>query len=163
MRNRCRRRTRTARPVVLDGYSRLVCHFAYIQDSGAWREWSFRQISHRQAQNLLAAGEVERVIGEKDGVVQVVGYRALSPTRWERPSPCTLTLQTSLAVAQSDDPELTRRQRNEILKFKVWALIGDEKAVAVRPRISAADRRIAENLLRPPAAWMVARSGLLAA
>jgi hypothetical protein len=44
--------------------------------------------------------------------------------------------------------DLFERQEESLRnKFMVWPLIGDTKAVAVRPRISAEDRRRAEKLL----------------
>jgi hypothetical protein len=141
----------------------MVAYFAYAQLSEKWREWSFRTISQRQAETLVAAGEAVPVTREVDGVVQTVGYRALQPTSWERPSPATLTHGTMTAVLhESYHERLTRRQRNEILKYRVWALIGDDKAVAVRPRISDAERRFAEKLLGRPA-WQPTQSGMLAA
>jgi hypothetical protein len=154
MRKRCRGRVRTRGKVVLNAYNRMVAYFAYAQLSNKWREWTFRTISQRQAETLVAAGEAMAITRMEDGVVRVVGYRALQPTTWERPSPTTLTFGTMCAVGNQDaeqvaDPRyrLTRRERMEIVKFKVWPLIGDTKAVAVRPRISEADRREAEKLL----------------
>jgi len=134
--------------VVLNAYSRMVAYFAYAQLSERWAEWTFRSVSQRQAENLVAAGEAVAIIRMQDGAVRIVGYRALKPTSWERPSPATLTFQTMVAVGNNEaQAKLTRRERMEIIKFKVWPLIGDTKAVCVRPRISAADRREAEKLL----------------
>lgn len=138
---------------MLTPYTRMVAYFAYEQGSYRWREWSFRTISQREAWNLVAAGEAEVITRMKDGEVQVVGYRATKPTSWQRPSPATLTAGTlkavGNAVGKKEDLALTRRERDEIFKFKVWALIGDDKAVCVRPRISARERREAEKLLGP--------------
>lgn len=127
--------------VVLNAYSRLVAYFAYAQTSERWREWTFRTISQRQAEGLVAAGEAVPITRMEDGAVRIVGYRALKPTNWERPSPATLTYGTMLAVAGLTD------SRRQVEKFQVWPLIGDTKAVAVRPRISEADRARAEKLL----------------
>ncbi len=154
MRKRQRRRASAAAERVLNPYSRMVAHFAYTQASERWSEWSFRLISARQAQAMVEGGEavwIQREVTTPEGMLQVqaVGIRALQPTNWEHPSPCTLTVATTHAVALATDGEgrLTRRQRAEYLRFKVWPLIGDTKAVSVRPRISAEDRRVAENLL----------------
>ncbi len=154
MRRRQRRRPSAPAQRVLNPYTRMVAHFAYIQPSERWTEWSFRLISARQAQTMVDCGEavwVSREVATPQGEPQVqpVGIRALQPTNWEHPSPCTLTVATTHAVALAADgrQRLTRRQRAEVLRFKVWPLIGDSKAVAVRPRISAEDRRVAENLL----------------
>ncbi|MFP5231521.1 MAG: hypothetical protein ACLGQX_02705 [Acidobacteriota bacterium] len=154
MRRRQRRRPSAPAQRVLNPYSRMVAHFAYVQPSERWTEWSFRLISARQAQAMVDCGEavwVSREVTTPQGEPQVqpVGIRALQPTNWEHPTPCTLTVATTHAVALAADgrQRLTRRQRAEVLRFKVWPLIGDSKAVAVRPRISAEDRRVAENLL----------------
>ena len=155
MRKRSRNLLRTRGKRILNSYNRMVAHFAYAQLSQRWEQWTFRTISERQALQLVAAGEATPITRKKDGIVQVVGYQALTPTSWERPSPATLTLATTNAVAnavaseQSAPPKLTRRERDEIFKFKVWPLIGDTRAVAVRPRISDADRAEAEKLLGP--------------
>jgi hypothetical protein len=143
--------------VVLNAYTRMVAYFAYSQRTEKWLEWNFRTVSQRQAELLAAAGEAVPIPREVDGIVQIVGYRALKPTSWERPSPATLTFGTMCAVGNQDadgkevEPRyrLSRRERQEIVKFKVWALIGDTKAVAVRPRISEADRKLALKLLGP--------------
>ncbi len=154
MRRRQRRRSSGPAKRVLNPYSRMVAHFAYAQPSERWNEWSFRLISARQAQAMVECGEaawISREVTTPQGELQVqpVGIRALQPTNWEHPTPCTLTVATTHAVALATDgrQRLTRRQRAEVLRFKVWPLIGDTKAVAVRPRISAEDRRVAENLL----------------
>lgn len=151
MRKHCRTRVRSRGKLILTPYTRMVPYFAYAQLSNRWREWSFRTISQRQAQVLTAAGEAAEITRMKDGVVQVVGYRALKPTSWERPSPTTLTLATMVAVGNDEEgAQLSRRERNEIIKFRVWPLIGDTKAVCIRPRISEAERRVAEGLLAAP-------------
>jgi hypothetical protein len=162
MRKRCRSRVRSRGKVVLNAYSRMVAYFAYAQLSEKWREWSFRTLSQRQAETLVAAGEAMPVTREVDGVVQIVGYRALQPTSWERPSPATLTHGTMLAVLRESYKEhLTRRQRDEVVKYRVWALFGDEKAVSAVRRFSDAERRLAVKLLGRPA-WYV-QSGMLSA
>lgn len=141
MRKRSRSRVRTRGHVVLNAYTRMVAYFAYAQLSNKWREWTFRTISQRQAETLAAAGEAFPITRMVNGAVQIVGYRALKPTSWERPSPATLTFGTMLAVAGIQP---SRRQVN---KYIAWPLIGDTKAVCVRPRISEADRARAERLL----------------
>ena len=154
MRKRARNLVRTRGKRVLNSYNRMVCHFAYAQLSEKWDEWKFRTISYRQASLLVSAGEASAITREIDGVVCIVGYRALKPTSWERPSAATLTVATTHAVANAVTREekshrLTRRERDEIFKYKVYALIGDDKAVSVRPRITEAERAEAEKLLGP--------------
>jgi hypothetical protein len=159
MRKRCRSRVRSRGKVVLNSYTRMVAYFAYTQLTDKWREWNFRTVSQRVAEALVAAGEAIPITRMVDGDVRVVGYRALKPTSWEQPSPTTLTYGTMCAVGNQDADgkediaaryRLTRRERAEIFKYKVWALIGDTKAVAVRPRITEAERREAEKLLARP-------------
>ena len=142
MRKHCRAaRTRGKR--VLTAANRMVCYFAYRQPSERWREWNYRTVSLQQAQRLVAAGEAEQVVREWQGHVQVVGYRATKPTSWER------TLATTVAVgnAASPDAQLSRSERRHVAKFKVWPLIGDTRAVAVRPKISEAERAHAAQVL----------------
>lgn len=148
MTRRCRNRVRSRGKLILNSYNRMVRYFAYIQPSLSWREWKWRQLSQREAQNLVAGGEAERIVRMVDGELQVVGYRALSPTSWERPSPATLTHSTMVAVGKNAQGcRLTSREKREVEKFKVWPLIGDTRAIAVRPRMSDAERRAAETLL----------------
>jgi hypothetical protein len=148
MRKHCRSRVRTRGKVVLTAMSRMVSYFAYIQPTPSWRDWNYRTISQRQALNLVAAGEAEPVTRLVEGVVRTVGYRALTPTSWEPIRPSGLTFATMRAVGKDAyGHKLTRRERLEVVKFKVWPLIGDSKAVAVRPRLSPADRAVAESLL----------------
>jgi hypothetical protein len=148
MRMRHRTLARSRGKLVMNSYNRMVAHFAYAQTSEKWGDWTFRTISQRQAENLVSAGEAERIIRRLDGEVQVVGYRALKPTSWERPSPATLTFATMKAVAKhAQGYRLTRGESEQVIKFRVWPLIGDTRAVAVRPRISDAERDSAETLL----------------
>lgn len=171
MRKHCRSRVRSRGKVVLNSYTRLVAYFAYLQQSDKWKEWTFRTVSQRQAELLVSAGEATQVTRQVDGVVRIVGYRALKPTSWERPSPATLTFGTMCAVGNQDADgkediaaryRLTRHEQREIVKFKVWALIGDTKAVAVRPRITDAERALAMKLLGLPGYERMA-SGMLSA
>lgn len=65
-----------------------------------------------------------------------------------RPTPATLTFATMNAVAVAQPKvRLSRYQRDQVRKFKVWGLVGDTRAVAVRPRLSERERREAERLL----------------
>lgn len=149
MRKKCSIRVRSRGKFVLNGYTRKVKHFAYIQDSEKWENWTSRTISYRQAQLLLAAGEAQPVSRMLNGAVQIVGYRATQPTSWEQPSPTTLTMGTMNAVAKDSTGErLTRREREHVVKFRVWPLVGDSKAVAVRPPMTPIERHFAEQILR---------------
>ncbi|MDP9039815.1 MAG: hypothetical protein M3O02_11180 [Acidobacteriota bacterium] len=144
MRKHARGRVRSRKRLVLNAYSRQVAHYAYIQDSEIWRNWTFRTISEREAKALMACGEAQPVTREVDGELRLVGYRATTPTSWERPSPATLTFATMEAAAGLRSG---RRAADEVMKFRVWALIGDTKAVCVRPRMTDDELREAEKLL----------------
>jgi hypothetical protein len=146
MRRRHRTKILTRRKQVLNSYNRMVAHYAYLQASSKWSEWTYRTISLRQAENLVAAGEVERVTRMVDGAVQTVGFRALKPTSWEHPSPATLTFATMIAVGNADG-RLTRREEMEVIKFRLWPLIGDNRAIRVGPAMTPAERLSAEKLL----------------
>lgn len=64
------------------------------------------------------------------------------------PTPATLTFSTMKAVAIAQPMvRLSRYERNQVKKFKVWGLIGDTKAVAVRPRMSESELAEARKLL----------------
>jgi hypothetical protein len=146
MTKRCKNRVRSRGKLVLNSYNRMVAHFAYNQISGKWREWTFRTISLREAEKLEAAGEVKRVTREVDGVLQVIGFASLEATVSGRPTPTTLTKKTLDAVSNQDG-RLTRREEIEVIKFIVWPLIGDTKAVCVRPPMTPIERHFAEKVL----------------
>jgi hypothetical protein len=146
MTKRCNNRVRSRGKLILNSYNQMVAVFAYIQASPNWLEWGFRTISLRQAEIKQAAGEVERVTRMVDGMVQTVGFREKSPTRSGNPTPTTLTEATLNAVSNRDG-RLERNERMEVIKFIVWPLIGDTKAVCVRPPMTVADRRYAEKVM----------------
>jgi hypothetical protein len=124
----------------------MVRLFRCIQSSENWKDWAFWSVAKVEVDRLVALGEAMAVTRLVDGEVELVGFRATVPVRWEQVSPATLTFATMKAVSERDG-ELTRRQRDEVSKFDVWALIGDTKAVAVRPRMSDADLRRAVALM----------------
>lgn len=67
---------------------------------------------------------------------------------FRRPSPSTLTVSTMAAVAIAEPGvRLSRAERAHVAKFRVWALIGDSKAVAVRPRMTEREFSVAARLL----------------
>jgi hypothetical protein len=156
MRKHARGRVRSRGKLVRNARTQMVAHFAYSQISQKWTDWSFRTISLQKAEGLVTMGEAEWVTRMVGGFVQRVGVKALKPVRLDRPSPTTLTFATMLAVGNADAQDLpewdrmrlSRRECDEIVKFRVWPLIGDTRAVAVRPRITDAERLIAEKLLR---------------
>lgn len=127
----------------------MVKLFDYTQNrEKGWEEWQFRSMSQAHVRKLVAEDKAEAVRRMKDGVACVVGYRALTPTRALKRSACTLTLATMNAVSKrADREELDLYERLEVEKFDVWALVGDTKAPAVRPRISLAERCRAERML----------------
>jgi len=170
MRKHARNRVRTRGKRVLNANTRLVPYFGYAQISQNWRDWSFRSISQAKALELEREGEAEAITRMVDGFVRIVGYRAKKPIRVDRPSPTTLTLATMVAVgnatldAKGKRPELTPAERHQVEKFQVWALIGDDKACAVRPRITEAEHRLAMKLLgRGQRSQVQILSGMLSA
>ena len=152
-------RQRSRGHVVRSASTTMVKLFAYIQPIGAtWKEWAFRTVSLRQAQAHVMSGEAVAVTRMVDEVVQIVGYQATKPVRQSKPSPTCLTLSTMSAVAkasivpvmpdgQKPDLGMGWADERQVEKFRVWPLVGDNKAVAVRPRISAEERAYAEKLL----------------
>ena len=130
----------------------LVCLFGYLQDSGHWDGWNYRSVSLRKARELEAEGKANPVVRKTDAGVQIVGYKMLVPMRLERPSPTTLTMATSRAVSgeyhggrSGDRP--TAREFDHLVKFTCWPLVGDSKAVAVRPRQTEQERQLALDLV----------------
>lgn len=147
MRNkRCRGRVRSRGKKVLLPETRMVVLYHYAQ-SGAWQAWGFITEGFRKVLQLEADGDAERIVRMQDGKLRVVGWRRTRPTEKRRRSPTTLTRGTMAAVAgERTDPGAYA----EVMKFKVWPLIGDTRAVCVRPRISDEERQFAERLLGNP-------------
>ena len=130
----------------------LVCLFSYAQDRSEWLRWNYRTVSQAKAEELERDGQAQRITRMYNGMVQVVGWRMLVPLRAEKPSPTTLTKATidavsSFAHGQQINSRPTRREYDHILKFRCWPIIGDEKAVAVRARITESERLFAERLM----------------
>jgi hypothetical protein len=70
------------------------------------------------------------------------------PASASEPTPATLTFATMKAVAAAGPKvRLSRYERDQVKKFRVWGLIGDTRAVAVRPRMSASEIVAARKLL----------------
>lgn len=148
MRKHVRTRVRTRGRRILTVKTRMVALFFYSQTSLRWREWTFRTVSMKLADGLVKMGEAAPIVRMYDGDLRTVGYRALKPLAHERQSPTTLTYATMRAVSNQDSgASLSWGEREEIIRFKVWPLIGDTKAVAVRPRMTDAERKFAESLL----------------
>jgi hypothetical protein len=149
MRKRCRR-VRSRGKVVLNAHTRLVKMFAYIQaDEADWENWNFRNVSQHQAQQLVRFGDAYMVTRQVDGRIEVVGYRATNPTMGLRKSPTSLTFSTMRAVINfRPGVQLERHERQQVEKFIAWPMIGDTKAVAVRPAMTEAEQRVAEKMFR---------------
>lgn len=163
MARRKHKQARCRGTLVRNRHNTLVAMFYMNQSTADWRNWGYRMLSQAKAEELEREGRAERVIRSveqdifgEDGqvcgsqkVVMTVGWRMQEVMRSERPSPTTLTMSTSRAVSgeflRGDRP--TRGERALIAKFVSWPLIGDTKAVAVRPRITPGERRHAESLL----------------
>lgn len=140
---------------VLTVETRLVKLFDYVQTSTDWQEWSFQTVSWQKAAAMAGAYEAEAITRYVDGHVMVVGYKRLKPVRAKRPSPCTLTFSTiravGNAVGKASDVKLDPWEERQVEKFVMWPLEGDDKAVAVRPRMSRRDMCHAVALMKQAA------------
>jgi hypothetical protein len=137
--------TTQAQPRLLD---RPVAMFGYLQESTNWLDWRYRVISRRKAEEMFAAGEAEKFTRRTEqGIIEF--FKEKSPIRAGAPTPTTLTEDTTQAVAARRCRRLEPSERAHILKFDVWAEIGDHRAVAVRPRTTEADRRHIVKLIGP--------------
>jgi hypothetical protein len=149
MSRRARRRVQSVikRPSELRKLDQPVIVFSYLQDSGNWRTWRFRLVSLRKVLEMVSEGQAE-TLTRKTANGLVIFYRETQASRLSAPSPTTLTLATMNAVGRSGNPQdrLEPSDYAHVVKFRVWPLIGDTKAVAVRPRISDSERILAEKL-----------------
>lgn len=115
-------------------------------------ELPMRSVSWAEGLKLVKQEKAVWELSERDGHIK--GIRFVEKQRAQNPTPCTLDVDVMKSVAGEglsgphtiadvyEGKEETLRN-----KFKVWALVGDTKAVWVSPRISAEERRIAEKLL----------------
>jgi hypothetical protein len=145
---RKRRSNRCVQPNRLD---QTTVMFAAEQDAPDWHNWRFRSVALRVALRMVADGEAEQLaLATENG--SITCFRAIKRVGVDqlRRSPATLTFATMTAVGNATSSEsLSSAERAHVAKFLVWPLIGDTKAVAVRPRISDRDRRQAERMMRP--------------
>ena len=149
MRKHCRSRHRSRGKFVLSAQTRMVRLFDYLQGNGGWRDWTFQTVSQAKAEAQVARGEAERIVRREDGLVQVVGYRRTQASQLAFRSPAALTYSTLKAVASyAGGDTLTRNERREVEKFIAWPLEGDRRAVAVRPRMSPEQHKLAMALFR---------------
>lgn len=92
------------------------------------------------------------------GKAGIKGIRFTEKQREQNPTPCTLTMSVMKAVAGEGlagphSIELESGSEDKLRdKFRVWALIGDTKAVCVRPKVDEAYLRTAHKLLGVKAA-----------
>lgn len=126
----------------LNAYS---CQAKKLSDS----DLPMRQVTWAEGMKLVKDGKAEFEYGRAG----IKGIRFKERQRVTPQTPCTLDMRVMKAVSgeglagpHSMD---TGGRGEQILfeKFAVWPLIGDTRAVAVRPRISEEDRRRAEKLL----------------
>lgn len=146
-RKHCFTRVRNRGSFRLNKDTQMVRLFGLEQEDGQdWTEWTYRSVSLRVAEQMVAAGEAEVVCDVIVDELTVVGYRRTQAATGA-PSPTTLTRSTMDAVANGKHGGLSFAERRQVEKYQVWALIGDTRAVAVRPRISDAERRRGLRLL----------------
>lgn len=144
MRKHARSRVRTRGRRVLLPETRMVALFRYAQDAPQWQDWRFETVKQARAQQMEADGDAERIVRMQDSELKVVGWRRTRPSMKRRLSPATLTLATMQAVAGE---RTGGGAWAEVVKFMVWPLIGDDRAVCVRPRMSDEQRMQAMRLL----------------
>lgn len=168
MRNhRCSQRVKRGRERLKAG--RMTALFDHVQTSTDWTQWTGLSVTRQKAAAMEQAGDAAPVMRFVRGEMTVVGWQRTAPPVSSDATPATLTFATMQAVANSvgeaEDVRLTRRERLQVEKVLAWPLIGDTWAVAVRPRISEADRRRGEGMLRAGRLFHVpaASVGMLAA
>lgn len=150
---RKRRSNRPSQPAQPNHY---VMVFAYWRVAHDRRTWWYRSLPLREVQKMVERREAIEVEIETDNGSAVAYQEVWTPGmqsdadngRKIYRSPATLTLATMNAIAVAEPHvKLTRAEQAQVEKFTVWPLIGDTKAVAVRPRMSDEQRRAAEKLL----------------
>ena len=118
---------------------------AYAQSSDFWRNWVGRHLTVRTALRMVAAKEAEAITRmTPNGLVTI--YRETQPSRAHQPSPSSLTVATSHALARRGE-RLTAAEQAHVNKFLLWPTIGDNKAPLVQPRMSEQHQREAERIL----------------
>lgn len=151
------RKRRSNRCVQPDRPNQTVVMFAFTRDLVAnWQRWWYRSVSLREAERMVERGLAEALLIVTDNgptrFFRETVAPALTPeqTRNLYRSPTTLTLATIKAVSIAEPgTRLSRAERAQVEKFMVWPLVGDRRNLAaVRPRMSAADRQRATNLLQ---------------
>jgi len=134
--------------MVLNKRTRLVAMYYAHQDSATWADWHYRTLSEAKAEELEREGKATRIFRMHEGQGRCVGFRMTEIMRSHSPSPTTLTMATMIAVGNAcKGYRPTRGEINHIIKFRVWPLMGDSRAVAVRPRLSLEETLQAERLL----------------
>lgn len=109
-----------------------------------------RQVTWAEGLSMVKDGKATWEYGRAG----IKGIRFCEKQRAQNPSPCTLDLKVMKSVSGEGLNGIHEvhgshdsQERALIEKFQVWALVGDTKAVCVRPRISEEERRRAEKLL----------------
>lgn len=127
----------------LNAYS---CQAQKLSDS----DLPMRSVSWAEGLKMVKDGKADWEYGRAG----IKGIRFKERQRAESPTPCTLDMRVMKAVSGEGlagphvmEDTCVGAERTLAEKFMVWPLVGDTKAVAVRPRISGEDRRRAENLL----------------
>jgi hypothetical protein len=128
----------------LNAYS---CQAEKLSDS----ELPFRQVTWAQGLSKVNKGEATWEYA-RNGAIK--GIRFTEKQRVRKASPCTLTKRVMQAVSGeglSGIHEIRDGHESEEqalrAKFDVWGLVGDTKAVCVRPRMTQEEIRKAQKLL----------------
>lgn len=118
------------------------------------RTWWYRSLPLHEAQQMTTRGQAREIEVETEQGYVTAFQETVAPAisadqrRKLYRSPTTLTFATMCAVAINEPKvSLSPFERAEVNKVTVWPLIGDTKAVAVRPRISDEQRKRALQLM----------------
>ena len=135
-------RTRTHAVTHLNAYS---CQAAKLSES----DLPMRQVTWAEGLKLVNDGKASFEFGRAG----IKGIRFTERQRLQNPTACTLDMRVMKAVsgeglAGPHSLETSGGQEAALcIKFAIWPLIHDTRAVCVSPRISAEDRLRAEKLL----------------
>jgi len=128
----------------LNAYS---CQAQKLSDS----ELPFRQVKWAEGLSKVNKGEATWEYA-KNGAIK--GIRFIEKQRVSKASPCTLSKRVMQAVSGeglAGIHEVSRSHDSEEdalrIKYEVWGLVGDTKAVCVRPRMTPEEIRRAQKLL----------------
>lgn len=109
-----------------------------------------RQVTWAEGMSMVKQGKATFEYGRAG----IKGIRFTEKQRAQNPSPCTLDLKVMKSVSGEGLNGIHEicgshdsQERMLTEKFAVWAYVGDDRAVCVRPKVDEAYKRRAEKLL----------------